>query len=261
MIKAVFLDIDNTLTSPVTRRIPESAREAIRCARKKGIRVCICTGRNTRDPIESEVLEEEAFDAYAAVNGQICYLPDGTVIHTQKLCREDVITVRDLCRERNIALLVAERDRIYVSHIDDVVRGVIDLLKVEPYETDSMDGIEDREVIALSPFASDDQTEKLLRAAMCDSHTVRFNGQNFDVVPNSGGKDVGMKILLDHFGIDPAECMAIGDGDNDIPMLRAAGIGVAMGGSAPEVLAAADDIAPSPDADGIYKTFEKYGLL
>jgi len=261
MIKAVFLDIDNTLTSPVTRRIPESARVAIRRARAKGIKVFICTGRNTRTPEESEVLEDEVFDGYAAVNGQMCYLPDGTVIHTLPLAREDVIAVRDFCREKNISLLVAERDRNYISHIDAVADAVIRMLKVEPFAVDSVDALEEREILALSPFASDDACEAALRAILKHSNTVRFNNLNFDVIPDNGGKDVGMRILLDHFGIDAADCLAIGDGDNDIAMLQLAGIGVAMGGSEAAVQAAADDVAPTPDEDGIYKTFEKYGLL
>lgn len=261
MIKAVFLDIDNTLTSPTTRRIPESAREAIRRARERGIRVFICTGRNTSTVEEGEVLEDLVFDGYAAVNGQLCYLPDGTVIHRQALPVEDVIAVCKVCRERNIALLVAERDRNYVSHIDAHVQSVIDLLKVDPYPVGSLEGIEMREVLALSPFAADDACEEALRAVLKHSNTVRFNDQNFDVIPNSGGKDVGMRILLEHFGIPLAEAMAIGDGDNDIAMLRAAGIGVAMGGSSPVVQAAADEVAPSPDEDGILKTFQKHGLI
>lgn len=261
MIKAVFLDIDNTLTSPMTRRIPESAREAILRAREKGIKVFICTGRNTRAVEEREVLEDLEFDGYAAVNGQLCYLPDGTVIHRHPLPVEDVIAVRDLCRERDIPLLVAESDRNYVSHIDAVVQGVIDMLKVDPYPVGSVNDIETREVLSLSPFASDDECETALRKVLKHSNTVRFHNLNFDVVPNSGGKDVGMRVLLKHFGIPIEESMAVGDGDNDIEMLRAAGVGIAMGGSAPEVQAAADEVAPSPDEDGIFRVFQKHGLI
>jgi len=48
MIKAVFCDVDNTLTSSKTRTIPASALEAIQKARKNGVKVFAATGRHTR---------------------------------------------------------------------------------------------------------------------------------------------------------------------------------------------------------------------
>jgi len=45
-IRAVFTDIDNTLTSPITHEIPQSAVRALELARKNGILVVTATGRN-----------------------------------------------------------------------------------------------------------------------------------------------------------------------------------------------------------------------
>ena len=54
--------------------------------------------------------------------------------------------------------------------------------------------------------------------------------------------------------------MAFGDGENDVSMLRAAGLGVAMGNAAEEVKAAADLVTLGNDEDGVAYGIEKYVL-
>ena len=55
--------------------------------------------------------------------------------------------------------------------------------------------------------------------------------------------------------------MAFGDGENDVDMLRRAGVGVAMGNAEAAVKAAADYVTADVDQDGIYRALEHYGLL
>ena len=61
------------------------------------------------------------------------------------------------------------------------------------------------------------------------------------------------------FSID--ECMAFGDGGNDIAMLKAVGTGIAMGNSSDEVKAAADYVTTSVDEDGIYNGLRHFGII
>ncbi len=256
----MFLDIDNTLTSSVTRTIPGSAREAIARARERGVKVFAATGRNTRTPEEGDILKGLELDGYVAVNGQLCYLPDGTVVHCLPLAGEDVEAVHAFCRAEEIPLLVSERDCNYITRIDAAVREFHDHIKIPIYEERAVESLAGRVVLALSPFIGSAR-EKTLCALLRHSTTVRFNHINCDVIPLGGGKDVGMLKMLDYFGVPRERSLAMGDGGNDIAMLRAAGVGAAMAGSAPEVLAAADETAPSPDEDGIWKTFLRHGLL
>lgn len=55
--------------------------------------------------------------------------------------------------------------------------------------------------------------------------------------------------------------MAVGDGGNDVPMLRAAGAGVAMGNACGEAVSAADFVTASVDDDGIRKALEHFGVI
>jgi Cof subfamily protein (haloacid dehalogenase superfamily) len=61
-------------------------------------------------------------------------------------------------------------------------------------------------------------------------------------------------------GIAPAEMVAIGDGLNDIPMVSGAGLGVAMGQSGPELLAAADVVVADNDHDGVAEAIARFVL-
>ena len=56
MIKAVFMDVDGTLTDIASHSIPDSALEAIHMAQKNGVKVCVASGRHTLMPQENGVI-------------------------------------------------------------------------------------------------------------------------------------------------------------------------------------------------------------
>lgn len=62
----------------------------------------------------------------------------------------------------------------------------------------------------------------------------------FEILPKPVSKGLAIEALCAHYGIDRARSIAIGDYNNDIPMLRAAGLGVAVANACPDALAAAD---------------------
>lgn len=63
-----------------------------------------------------------------------------------------------------------------------------------------------------------------------------------------------------YLGIPKEDIMAIGDSENDIEMLKEAGLGIAMGNALDEVIAVADDVTAPNDEDGVAKAIEKYLL-
>ena len=82
-----------------------------------------------------------------------------------------------------------------------------------------------------------------------------------DIIARGNSKSHGIDKVIEYYGIDLKDTMAFGDGGNDIPMLRHAGIGVAMGNAAPEVQNAANYITTSVDEDGILNALKHFGIL
>ncbi|HVA46148.1 MAG TPA: Cof-type HAD-IIB family hydrolase [Pirellulales bacterium] len=79
----------------------------------------------------------------------------------------------------------------------------------------------------------------------------RYIGHMCEIAPFGVTKWSGIQHVAAEWGILPEEMCAVGDDVNDIPMIEAAGIGIAMGNAQPEVKAAADLIAPTHDEDGL----------
>lgn len=80
---------------------------------------------------------------------------------------------------------------------------------------------------------------------------------------NSAGAHKGNALgkLAEHLGFTLSECMAFGDGRNDITMIKAAGVGVAMGNAVEDVKRVADLIAPTNDEDGVARVIDQYFLV
>ena len=97
--------------------------------------------------------------------------------------------------------------------------------------------------------------------SMKSSEMVTWYPGYADIIPKGGGKHEGMRKVGEHYGFAPEEAMAFGDGGNDISMLKAAGIGVAMGNASEKVKLAADYVTDSVDNDGIEKALKHFGVI
>ena len=74
---------------------------------------------------------------------------------------------------------------------------------------------------------------------------------NVEITHRDATKGAALEFLCGHLGIPAAQAAAFGDERNDCSMLRAAGLGVAMGNAAPEARAAANAVTASNDEDGV----------
>ena len=71
------------------------------------------------------------------------------------------------------------------------------------------------------------------------------------LTPKGGSKELGIQKVIEYYGYSRDEIAAIGDGYNDISMIRYAGLGIAMGNANDKVKEAADYVTDSMEQDGL----------
>ena len=262
-IKAIFFDIDGTLISIKRHRIPESTLEAVEAVRRKGVLTFLCTSR-ARQFLSN--IPGIGYDGLVCLTGAHCIDKDGRDINCLKMDESDIATALIDAQRYAKPFIGLASDRIYVTkpehpavinalaigglRPEDVKGGFAqfpDLLAADnPIETVSRLGI--MQVTAF--FPSGPEEDKAM-ARMPHSHTERWTEDFVDIIANGASKAVGLEVMGEHFGFSPDEAMAIGDGANDIPMIRRAGVGVAMGNASGKVKEEADYVTGDVDEDGL----------
>lgn len=259
-IKAAFFDIDGTLVSFQTHRIPDSTVKAIEQAKERGVRIFISTGRPAAIITNIDAIRH-LIDGYITFNGARTFIGDEEITLMPIPEQEVRAMIADASR-RNYAVVVCGKEDIgihnHTSIFDEVfVRGLgvnnIDIHKpIEPLLR--------RPVLQLTPFFCVDD-EKLILPSMPHCIAARWNPHFTDITVRGADKGNALRRLTGHIGISPEECIAFGDGGNDMSILHAAGIGVAMGNANEEVKAAADYVTTSVDEDGIRNAFIHFGII
>ncbi|MCQ2491654.1 MAG: HAD hydrolase family protein, partial [Lachnospiraceae bacterium] len=101
MIKAVFFDIDGTLTAFGTTIIPEDTRLALRLLKEKGIRIFVATGRYLPD-LNIVTKENLDFDGYVILNGQACVDSNLNIIYEHDLSK-DIDAIVDIFNKKEVS--------------------------------------------------------------------------------------------------------------------------------------------------------------
>ena len=261
MIKAAFFDVDGTLVSFRTHRIPASATDALRRMRERGILLFLATGRalNGIPPVVQELLDEVPFAGLLTFNGQVCCDAEGTIYRDAPLDEDDVRAIIQQARDGLYDVLVMQRTRIFASSHSERV------LEVErevgtTYEEADLATAFDEPTYQICAYVDPgeesifmDRCHNVAHARWCDGFC--------DIIPATGGKPAGIRATLERFGLEPEECIAFGDGGNDVPMFGCVGASVAMGNASDEVKAAATYVTDAVDDDGVLHACERLGLV
>ncbi|WP_080902851.1 Cof-type HAD-IIB family hydrolase [Parabacteroides sp. Marseille-P3160] len=257
MVKAIFLDIDGTLVSFNTHRVPDSTRRALEEVRKKGIMTFVATGRH-QSAINN--LDDIPFDGYITLNGGYCFAGK-EVLYKRSISPEDIESfVRYQQEVRSFPCMSVEENEMTVNLVDDEVRFLFQLLKFRSVPIRPIEYILDKEIYQLVAFFTPEEESEVMKA-LPHCTAARWHPTFADVVTTGVDKGLGIDKIAARFGFTVEETMAFGDGGNDIAMLRHAGIGVAMGNALDHVKKEADYVTDTVDEDGIRKAFQHFGLI
>ena len=146
------------------------------------------------------------------------------------------------------SLVMVEQNDNYINYLNDMAKETYEMLHIKIPRFDCNHGNDIYQLIAYI----DEVDEQHLMNQLPHYKAVRWNALGIDILPKNSGKIIGTQETLNHFKIDVNECIAFGDGENDIDMLQLVGVGVAMDNAHPNVKAIADDFCFSVDDDGIY---------
>lgn len=253
-IKMLVFDVDGTLYDLVRQEIPASAIEAIQRAKENGYLFVIASGR--AHYALGKTLNDLSPDYVISMSGCVVSEGNGRIISHHDFTERDVAELLAFCHKHEAGLVFKFPDRMYIyQHPEkiDWLQGQMNSdVGKEPFVNCPM---QDHHLIALPQSASIHADPKTVERTFGNHKRLSFlpySADGYDVVPIGMNKGVGLRKLMDHLHLSQSEVACIGDNFNDLEMMAAAGVRIAMGNAIHAVKAIADYITDTTDQDGIY---------
>ena len=270
-IKLIAIDMDGTLLNK-QNLLTERNRKAIEMAKDKGIEVVIATGRVLKSAIYySKDLELDSY--IAACNGAVVVDKDFKKIVDRPISKSDIKRVMELGNEMGIYFHFYNEDtfftKTYVKEIVDYYTPTTERLKGQSIDIslyESVDSITSNKDLKVYKFLFiDKDQEKLisLRDRLNEYGSIEISKSwrdNLEVMDKGVSKGSAIEILCNKLRISKDEVMAIGDNENDLSMIKMAGVGVAMDNAEAILKQHADFVTSCNDKDGVALAIEKFAL-
>jgi HAD superfamily hydrolase (TIGR01484 family) len=251
----VFIDLDGTLLRP-DQTISAPVTEAIGRLKAR-VPVSIATGR--------ERLETIRFAADLGLTAlQICDggavifdMPDGALRWSKPLGAPAVEAVMKALRSTDSLFFATHPDGAYTNLDGEVAE--LPWVTTDPAEAEGL-GFTRISALDLSGRAARSLAAELSRLGLNTARAyLPYNGLwAVDFTDPEANKGTAVGRTAEWAGVNLSDCIAIGDSFNDLPMLEACGLAIAMGGAPPEVVAAADFTVPSVEADGLVLAIDEF---
>lgn len=267
-IKLITIDIDDTLVN-TAKEVTPRVKAALQEATAQGVKVVLTTGRPL--PGVQEYLDELGLnhqdDQYAITyNGGVVQTTNGEELGGKELAYSDYLRLREVADELGAYLQVETIDAAYTSakEINYWASRENFLIKM-PLIIKPVDEMDPNDHYVKFMFIGDeadiDSWRDALPADVKEAYyIVKSMPQHLEFMHKDATKGSGLLTLAAKLGIDQSETMALGDQQNDVTMIEAAGLGVAMGNAVPEVKAVADVETTTQNADGVGVAVEKWVL-
>jgi Cof subfamily protein (haloacid dehalogenase superfamily) len=251
--KAIFLDIDETLVTGGKGPFPEDVAP-IEEAHRLGHKLLLSTGRGLAH-IHQVLRKAPWLDGIICAAGAQVLLGDKTIYH--KWIKQEILPA--------ICALYLQLDKfcvfegvsgMYGINVPGHYRAGVPILPVTK-EDDFFTRYQDAVLSKLTIGGSISEAERTLLSANFQLNTFP---NYFEGILRGENKAKGMDIALKALGIPRENSIAIGDSRNDIDIIRAAGLGIAMGNACDELKALAGAITGDCGQGGVGQAIRKYVL-
>ena len=257
-IKAAFFDFDWTLFDHKTRTLIDSAVDAIKEIRSKGIKVFINSARSYFSLDSLNTFKKIEFDGFVVTNGGACFL-ENEIIYAHYLKKEIVENIIKICKDNDISFLLStlKTSYIYQGENKENVNKFYEVF----YEgfPKSINEYKGEDIIAIQVFstASQDYLFEKINNVLKNrffEYCIEFTSKEFV-------KSEGISSIIQKLNISVDEICAFGDDVNDIDMFKLVKYGVCMGNGKDEAKKYAYHITTNIEDDGIRNGLKFLGLV
>jgi Cof subfamily protein (haloacid dehalogenase superfamily) len=263
-VRLIALDLDGTVIG-ADLVVRERVRESVIRAQARGIAVTLVTGRM--------FAATRPFAEALGIRGPIvCYqgaaifdVASGRIVQQTPLAQPVTREVLARAKADRIHAQCYAGDRLYVEALNAETQKYLNLSQVEPVVVPSLiDAFADEPTLKIvlvdEAARATAYTETLKTLLATRAYVTRSHPDFVEVLDPGVDKGHALAFVAAHYGVPIAATLAVGDSWNDLPLLDAAGMGVAMGSAPPEVLARADAVVGDVAHDGVAEAIERYAL-
>ncbi len=264
-----FTDLDGTLLDS-QKQVSPALRALLGRMTKRGKRLVLSSGRllcSVRKVAEKQnILFPRCL--ISAANGSIVYDVDsGRLLRSMSvplpLCRQ----IEEFAKRRGVYLQTYEGDLVVSYRRTRALDDYLQKNGMEAVITDDLTGALSRPPVKLLAMEEKDPEKlNLLQRDILGAFGHRLSAifscpQYLEIFDRRAGKGSALKFLCDYLQIPTAASVAAGDEENDISMLRQAGVGVAMANASAPVKECADYVTPRDnDHDGVADVINRFFL-
>ena len=255
--KVIFFDIDDTLSrNGVIAAHNQATLEALA---ETDIKLVISTGRS-KAILPADILallEADILDAIICMNGQYSFDNKGLISH-YPLSSEQAGKIVQLCQTSQMIHKFDSATHIAWSGENERLR---EYNAITPNSILDPDYHKANTVYQCSVFFNNPE-EKMqdIDFAEDDLKLVHWHHIGADILPANASKARGIKDVCQYYGVDARECMAFGDGLNDLEMFDLVGYAVAMGDAQPALIERADFVTGTIEERGIQSVLEQFHI-
>ncbi len=265
-IKLIVVDLDGTVVRH-DFSIDPAVIAALAAARARGVRVTIATGRGPDSTRPYAAQLGVNAPVICTQGAQVVDLATGNVLYRRTLAADVACRLAEFDpAERRVHTVVYVNDMIniraprYASEY--YVRWFVPQPpQLHPQLCDALAaGPADKVLYIVNPDDADAVARDVGAIAGEGALVARSHALFVEANPPGADKGSGLAFLAAHLGIAQEQVMAIGDQDNDLPMLRWAGLPIAMGNGSKGAIALAKWVAPDIDHAGVAAAVERFVL-